>query len=75
VRQRELAAIDAAPQTGRDEIRRTDSAKGFTGELLDHIVETLTSRRDRRSGVKMVVIGLGAAAIGFGIGALFQSTP
>jgi vacuolar iron transporter family protein len=153
VRQRELDAIDARPQAGREEIRRTYAAKGFTGELLDQVVETITSRRDRwlatvtddvlhlqpvsahaalrssvvitvatlighlipllpflwlartpavalaialsalvlfgvgaytaksligdwrRSGLKMVVIGLGAAAIGFAIGSLFQSTP
>jgi VIT1/CCC1 family predicted Fe2+/Mn2+ transporter len=152
VRQRELDAIDAAPQAGREEIRRTYAAKGFTGTLLDQIVKTLTARRDRwlatvtddvlhlqpvgtndalrssvvitiatlighliplvpflwlartpalivaialsalvlfgvgvysakslvgdwrRSGLKMLVIGLGAAAIGFAIGSLFQST-
>jgi VIT1/CCC1 family predicted Fe2+/Mn2+ transporter len=153
VRQRELDAIDAAPQAGREEIRRTYAAKGFTGQLLDQIVDTLTSRRDRwlaavtddvlhlqpvqtqdalrssavitaatlighlipllpflwlartpavvlaivlsalvlfgvgmytaktlggdwrRAGLKMLVIGLGAAAIGFAIGSLFQSAP
>lgn len=153
VRQHELDAIDAAPQAGREEIRRTYAAKGFTGELLDQIVDTLTSGRDRwlatvtddvlhlqpvqtqdvlrssvvitaatlighlipllpflwlartpavvvaialsalvlfgvgvysakslvgdwrRSGLKMLAIGLGAAAIGFAIGSLFQSTP
>jgi vacuolar iron transporter family protein len=152
MRQRELEAIDVAPQVGRDEIRRTYAAKGFAGDLLDQIVDTLTSRRDRwlatvtddvlhlqpvenhdalrssfvvtvatlvghliplvpflwlartpavivaialsavvlfgvgvysakslvgdwrRSGLKMLVIGLGAAAIGFAIGHLIQAT-
>jgi vacuolar iron transporter family protein len=152
VRQRELDAIEAAPEAGREEIRRTYAAKGFTGDLLGQIVDTLTSRRDRwlatvtddvlhlqpvethdalrssvvitvatlighliplvpflwlartpavvvavmlsalvlfgvgvysakslvgdwrRSGPKMVVIGLGAAAVGFAIGNLFQAT-
>jgi vacuolar iron transporter family protein len=152
VRRRELDAIEAAPEAGREEIRRTYAAKGFTGDLLGQIVDTLTSRRDRwlatvtddvlhlqpvethdalrssvvitvatlighliplvpflwlartpavvvavmlsalvlfgvgvysakslvgdwrRSGPKMVVIGLGAAAVGFAIGNLFQAT-
>jgi hypothetical protein len=47
VRQRELDAIEAAPEAGREEIRRTYAAKGFTGDLLGQIVDTLTSRRDR----------------------------
>ena len=47
IRQCELEAIDVAPQAGRDEIRRTYAAKGFAGGLLDQIVDTLTSRRDR----------------------------
>jgi VIT1/CCC1 family predicted Fe2+/Mn2+ transporter len=152
VRQRELASIETSPQAGRDEIRRTYAAKGFTGHLLDQIVETLTARRDRwlttvtddvlhlqpvetrdalrssvvitiatlighliplvpflwlartpavvvaivlsalvlfgvgvysatslvgdgqRRGLKMLVIGLGAAAVGFAIGNLIQAT-
>jgi VIT1/CCC1 family predicted Fe2+/Mn2+ transporter len=152
MQQRELDAIHAMPQAGREEIRRTYAAKGFSGALLDQIVNTLTSRRDRwvntvtddvlhlqpvetrdavrssviitiatlighliplvpflwlartpavilaivlsalvlfgvgvysakslvgdwrRSGLKMLVIGLGAAAIGFAIGHLIQAT-
>jgi VIT1/CCC1 family predicted Fe2+/Mn2+ transporter len=152
VRQRERAAIQAAPHAAREEIRRTYAGKGFSGELLDRIVDTLTSRPDRwlatvtddvlhlrpvetrdamrsavvitaatlvghlipllpflwlartsalagaivlsalvlfgvgvysarslvgdwrRSGLKMLAIGLGAAAIGFAIGSVFHST-
>ena len=151
VRRRELAAIEAAPKEAREEIRRTYAAKGFSGDLLDRIVDTLTSRPDRwlatvtddvlhlkpvesrdairsavvvtaatlvghlipllpflwlartsavalaialsalvlfgvgvysarslvgdwrRSGLKMLAIGLGAAALGFAIGSVFHS--
>ena len=41
MQQRELDAIHAMPQAGREEIRRTYAAKGFTGPLLDQIVNTL----------------------------------
>jgi VIT1/CCC1 family predicted Fe2+/Mn2+ transporter len=47
VRQRELATIEAAPQAALEEIRRIYAGKGFSGELLDRIVDTLTSRPDR----------------------------
>jgi predicted membrane protein (TIGR00267 family) len=151
-RAREAAEIDAAPDAEQQEIRDIYAAKGFSGDLLERVVETITANRDRwletmmseelrlqavetpaivrsavvitiatlvghllplvpflalsrtpalvlaiglsavalfgvgvysavtlvgdwrRSGLQMVVIGLGAAAIGFGIGRLFHST-
>lgn len=150
-RAREAAEIDRAPEVERQEIRDIYAGKGFSGELLDRVVETITANRDRwletmmseelhlqgvetpdilrsaivitiatlvghllpllpflvlsrtpalivaivssavvlfgvgvysaltlvgdwrRSGLKMVVIGLGAAGIGFIVGRLFHS--
>jgi VIT1/CCC1 family predicted Fe2+/Mn2+ transporter len=150
-RQRELAEIAATPEVERQEIRDIYAAKGFTGDLLDRVVETIVSNREtwvatmmdeelhlqpvdtpaivrssvvitiatlvghlipllpflvvsrtpalilavllsafvlfgvgvysavtlvgdwRKSGLKMVVIGLGAASAGFLIGRLFHS--
>jgi vacuolar iron transporter family protein len=149
--QRELAEIDATPEAERQEIRGIYAAKGFTGELLDRVVDTITANREswletmmdeelhlqpvqtpdilrsavvitiatlighlipllpfvwlpratalitaialsalvlfgvgvyssvtlvgdwRKNGLKMVVIGLGAAAVGFLIGRLFHT--
>ncbi len=149
--QRELEEIEAVPEIERREIRGIYAAKGFEGELLDQVVDTITSNRDvwlktmmdeelqlqpvetpailrssvvvtiatvighaipllpfmfigstpalitaliisalalfgvgvysaktlvgdwRRSGLQMVVIGLGAAGVGFFIGRLFHS--
>jgi len=149
--QRELEEIEAVPEIERQEIRGIYAAKGFEGELLDQVVDTITSNRDvwlktmmdeelqlqpvetpailrssvvvttatvighaipllpfmfigstpalitaliisalalfgvgvysaktlvgdwRRSGLQMVVIGLGAAGVGFFIGRLFHS--
>jgi vacuolar iron transporter family protein len=151
-RAREEAEIDTMPEAERQEIRDIYAAKGFTGELLDGVVETIASNREswletmmeeelhlqpvqatdifrsatlitvatlighlvplipflvlartpalilaialsglvlfgvgvysavtlvgdwRKSGLKMVVIGLGAALIGFLVGRLFQTT-
>jgi len=151
-RARESAEIDATPEAERQEIRDIYAAKGFAGELLDRVVDTITANRDswlatmmdeelhlqpvqtpdimrsavvitiatlighfipllpfvwlsrttalitaivlsalvlfgvgayesvtlvgdwRKNGLKMVVIGLGAAAIGFLIGRLFHTT-
>jgi predicted membrane protein (TIGR00267 family) len=150
-RQREAEEIDATPEAERREIRSIYAAKGFTGDLLERVVSTITTNRDswldtmmdeelhlqpvgtadtvrssavitlatlvghlipilpflwlartpavilaialsaavlfavgvysavtlvgnwRRSGVKMVVIGLGAAAVGFAVGRLFHA--
>jgi vacuolar iron transporter family protein len=151
-RAREEAEIDATPEAERQEIRDIYAAKGFSGELLDQVVGTITANREtwlatmmdeelhlqpvqapdimrsaivitvatlighlipllpfvwlsrtaalvtaivlsalvlfgvgvyesvtlvgdwRKNGLKMVAIGLGAAAIGFLIGRLFHTT-
>ena len=148
---RESAEIDATPEAERQEIRDIYAAKGFAGDLLDRVVDTITANRDawlatmmdeelhlqpvqapdifrsavvitiatlighmipllpfvwlprttalilaivlsalvlfgvgvyssvtlvgdwRKNGLKMVVIGLGAAAVGFLIGRLFHT--
>jgi vacuolar iron transporter family protein len=44
---REEAEIDATPEAERQEIRDIYAAKGFTGDLLDRVVETITANRDR----------------------------
>jgi VIT1/CCC1 family predicted Fe2+/Mn2+ transporter len=150
-RARELKHIETAPEAERSEVRELYVAKGFSGELLERVVNTITANRDswlatmmdeelhlqpvgtadilrssvvitvatlighliplvpflwlartpavvlaivlsalvlfgvgvyssltlvgdwRKNGVKMVVIGLGAAAVGFAVGRLFHS--
>jgi predicted membrane protein (TIGR00267 family) len=150
-RAREAAEIDTMPEAERQEIRDIYATKGFSGELLERVVDTITANRDswlatmmdeelhlqpvqnadilrsavvitiatlighlipllpfvwlartpalvlaivlsalvlfgvgvysaltlvgdwRRSGLKMLVIGLGAAGIGFLIGNLFHA--
>jgi VIT1/CCC1 family predicted Fe2+/Mn2+ transporter len=150
-RDREAAEIDTTPEDERQEIRDIYAAKGFTGDLLDRVVDTITANRQgwlstmmdeelhlqpvqtadilrsaivitiatlighfipllpfvwlsrttalilaivlsavvlfgvgvyssvtlvgdwRKNGLKMVVIGLGAAAVGFLIGRLFHT--
>jgi vacuolar iron transporter family protein len=149
---REIAEIATLPDAERQEIRDIYAAKGFTGKLLDSVVETITANREtwlttmmdeelhlqpvqsrdilrtaviigiatlighliplvpflflartpalvlaivlsgvalfgvgaytavtlvgdwRRSGLKFLAIGLGAAAIGFFVGRLFNAT-
>jgi vacuolar iron transporter family protein len=151
-RAREEAEIDATPEAERQEIHDIYAAKGFSGELLDRVVGTITANREtwlatmmdeelhlqpvqapdimrsaivitvatlighlipllpfvwlsqttalvtaivlsalvlfgvgvyesvtlvgdwRKNGLKMVAIGLGAAAVGFLIGRLFHTT-
>jgi VIT1/CCC1 family predicted Fe2+/Mn2+ transporter len=45
-RAREAAEIDTVPETERQEIREIYAAKGFTGELLERVVDTITANRD-----------------------------
>ncbi len=149
---REATEIDATPDAQRQEIRDIYAAKGFAGDLLDRVVDTITAHREtwlatmmdeelhlqpvqtpdimrssvvitiatlighlipllpfgwlprttalitaiglsagvlfgvgvyssltlagdwRKNGLKMVAIGLGAAAVGFLIGRLFHTT-
>ena len=44
-RDRESAGIDATPQAERAEIRDIYAAKGFSGDLLDRAVDTITANR------------------------------
>lgn len=43
---RELRHIDRVPEIEREEIRRIFADKGFSGRLLDEVVETITARRE-----------------------------
>ena len=43
---RESAEIDQTPGAERQEIRDIYAAKGFTGDLLERVVETITANRD-----------------------------
>jgi vacuolar iron transporter family protein len=45
-REREHRHIEQAPQLEKQEIRQIYAEKGFKGDLLDHIVETITANRD-----------------------------
>ena len=44
---REAAEIDATPEAERQEIRDIYAAKGFAGDLLDRVTDTITANRDR----------------------------
>jgi VIT1/CCC1 family predicted Fe2+/Mn2+ transporter len=46
-RRNELAEITADPEAERLEIRDIYASKGFSGDLLDRVVETITTNRDR----------------------------
>jgi VIT1/CCC1 family predicted Fe2+/Mn2+ transporter len=43
---RELRHIEQAPRLERDEVRHIYAQKGFKGELLEHIVDTITANPD-----------------------------
>jgi predicted membrane protein (TIGR00267 family) len=45
-REREYRHIQEAPQLEKEEIRSIYASKGFVGELLDRIVETITANQD-----------------------------
>jgi VIT1/CCC1 family predicted Fe2+/Mn2+ transporter len=45
-RARETTEIDTMPQAERQEIRDIYASKGFSGELLDGVVNTITANRD-----------------------------
>jgi vacuolar iron transporter family protein len=45
-RQREATEIDTMPEAERQEIREIYATNGFTGELLERVVETITANRD-----------------------------
>jgi predicted membrane protein (TIGR00267 family) len=45
-RAREAAEIDAVPEAERQEIRAIYATKGFSGELLERVVDTITANRD-----------------------------
>jgi hypothetical protein len=45
-RAREAAEIDTVPEEERREIREIYASKGFSGELLDRVVDTITANRD-----------------------------
>jgi len=46
-RARESTEITQVPEAERQEVREIYAAKGFTGELLDRVVETITANRDQ----------------------------
>lgn len=53
VRQIEEMHIDTVPAGEREEVRQIFATKGFSGELLDHIVEVITN--DRKKWVDTMV--------------------
>jgi VIT1/CCC1 family predicted Fe2+/Mn2+ transporter len=46
-RARERAEIENDPEAERDEVREIYAAKGFSGELLDQVVGTISANRDQ----------------------------
>jgi vacuolar iron transporter family protein len=45
-REREAEEIDTVPEAERQEIREIYATKGFAGELLERVVDTITANRD-----------------------------
>ena len=45
-RARESAEIDQTPEAERQEVREIYAGKGFTGDLLERVVDTITANRD-----------------------------
>jgi vacuolar iron transporter family protein len=46
-REREAAEIDATPEAERQEIKEIYATKGFSGDLLERVVDTITANRDK----------------------------
>jgi VIT1/CCC1 family predicted Fe2+/Mn2+ transporter len=46
-RRRQLAEIEHLPSVARDKVRRLYAAKGFGGDVLDQVVDTITAERGR----------------------------
>jgi vacuolar iron transporter family protein len=51
--EREAAEIDTMPEAERQEIRDIYAAKGFSGTLLEQVVDTITANRERWLGMMM----------------------
>jgi vacuolar iron transporter family protein len=52
-RAREAAEIDATPEAERQEIRDIYATKGFSGDLLESVVDTITANREGWLGTMM----------------------
>src|SRR5438094_6492884 len=46
-REREEAEVTTMPEAERQEVRDIYAAKGFSGDLLEQVVDTITANRDR----------------------------
>ncbi len=52
-RAREAAEIDTMPEAERQEIREIYATKGFAGDLLERVVDTITANRESWLGTMM----------------------
>src|SRR5207244_10209537 len=52
-REREIEELDTTPEAERQEVRKIYAAKGFTGELLEQVVDTITANRESWLGTMM----------------------